>query len=97
MKKYNLPYVVYNQGSIVHLESTGVLFVDVNFAKPWTLPKALKQIKIRKEAMEHMGAAFMAAGIVTIAGSRLYTNASQTDDVIDEALVKFEKIFCTIT
>ncbi|MEW7290698.1 aspartate aminotransferase family protein [Aquimarina sp. 2304DJ70-9] len=91
--KHKLPYVTYNQGSIVHLETSGVLFIDVNFAKPWTLPSALKQIKIRKDFMEQMGAVFMSTGIVTIAGSRLYTSAAQTDKVIDEALTKFERIF----
>jgi len=35
----------------------------------------------------------MSAGIVTLAGSRLYTNAAQTDEVIDEALEKFESVF----
>jgi len=97
IKAYNLPYVAYNQGSIVHLETSGVLFVDVNFSKPWTLPKALKEIKIRKEIMEQMGALFMSKGIVTIAGSRLYTNAAQTNDVIDEALAKFENVFIEMT
>lgn len=91
--KYDLPYVVYNQGSIVHLETSGVLFLDINFAKFWTLPEVLKQLKIRKEIMEHMGAAFMSAGIVTLAGSRLYTSAAQNDEIIDEALKKFESVF----
>lgn len=94
--KYNLPYVVYNQGSIVHLETSGVLFLDVNFVKFWTLPKILKELKTRKEVMEQMGAAFMAAGIVTLAGSRLYTSAAQTDEVINEALSKFESVFKNI-
>ncbi len=93
IEKYKLPYVVYNQGSIVHMETSGVLFLDVNFVKFWTLPKILKELKIRKEIMEQMGAAFMSAGIVTLAGSRLYTSAAQTDEVIDEALDKFESVF----
>ncbi len=96
IKSYQLPYVAYNQGSIVHLETSGVLFVDVNFKKPWTLPKALKQIKIRKEIMEQMGAIFMSKGIVTLAGSRLYTSAAQTDAIIDEALNTFEQVFKVI-
>lgn len=91
--KHQLPYVVYNQGSIVHLETSGVLFTDVNFLKFWTLPKTLKELKIRKDIMEQMGAAFMAAGIVTLAGSRLYTSAIQTDEIIDEALLKFDAVF----
>ncbi len=93
INKYKLPYVVYNQGSIVHLETSGVLFLDVNLVKFWTIPKVLKELKIRKEIMEQMGAAFMSAGIVTLAGSRLYTSAAQTDEVIDEALEKFESVF----
>jgi glutamate-1-semialdehyde 2,1-aminomutase len=93
IEKYDLPYVVYNQGSIVHLETSGVLFLDINFVKFWTLPEVLKQLKIRKEIMEHMGAAFMSAGIVTLAGSRLYTSAAQDDEIIDEALNKFESVF----
>jgi len=91
--KYKLPYVVYNQGSIVHLETSGVLFLDVNLLKFWTIPYILKELKVRKEIMEQMGAAFMSAGIVTLAGSRLYTSAAQTDEVIDEALDKFESVF----
>ncbi|RLD80958.1 MAG: aspartate aminotransferase family protein, partial [Bacteroidetes bacterium] len=91
--KYKLPYIVYNQGSIVHLETSGVLFLDVNLVKFWTIPKVLKELKIRKEIMEQMGAAFMSAGIVTLAGSRLYTSAAQTDEIIDEALENFEYVF----
>jgi len=90
---YKLPYVVYNQGSIVHLETSGVLFLDVNLVKFWTIPKVLKELKIRKDIMEQMGAAFMSAGIVTLAGSRLYTSAAQTDEIIDESLEKFESVF----
>jgi glutamate-1-semialdehyde 2,1-aminomutase len=43
--------------------------------------------------MEHMGAAYMANGIVTLAGSRLYTSAADTDEVIDGALNRFEDVF----
>jgi glutamate-1-semialdehyde 2,1-aminomutase len=50
----------------------------------------------RKEAMEHMGAAYMANGIVTLAGSRLYTSLADTDEVIDEALNRFESVFSKV-
>ncbi len=43
--------------------------------------------------MERMGAAYMANGIVTLAGSRLYTSMADTDDVIDDALDRFESVF----
>jgi glutamate-1-semialdehyde 2,1-aminomutase len=96
IEKYKLPFVAYNQGSICHLETSATMFVEVNLKKPWTLPKALKQIKSRKHMMEEMGAAYMAEGIVTLAGSRMYTSMADTDEIIDDALVRFEKVFKNI-
>jgi glutamate-1-semialdehyde 2,1-aminomutase len=96
IEKYNLPFVAYNQGSICHLETSGTMFVRVNFKRPWTLPAALKEIKVRKHMMEEMGAAYMAEGIVTLAGSRMYTSMADTDEVIDKALTGFERVFMNI-
>jgi glutamate-1-semialdehyde 2,1-aminomutase len=42
--------------------------------------------------MEEMGAAYMAQGLVTLAGSRMYTSMADTDDVIDAALDRFEYV-----
>jgi len=42
--------------------------------------------------MEEMGAAYMAGGIVTLAGSRMYTSMADTDEIIDEALSRFEDV-----
>ena len=47
----------------------------------------------RKDSMERMGAAYMANGLVTLAGSRLYTSMATTDEVIDDALNRFEEVF----
>ncbi len=94
--KYNLPFVAYNQGSICHLETAGTMFIDVNMTKPWTIPTALKEIKARKHMMEEMGAAYMAEGLVTLAGSRMYTSMADTDEIIDDALNRFEKVFKNI-
>ncbi len=90
---YKLPFVAYNQGSICHLETTGTLFLPINLKKIWTIPKTLKEIKIRKHMMEEMGAAFMIEGLVTLAGNRMYTSMADTDEVIDEALQGFERVF----
>ena len=43
--------------------------------------------------MTHMGAAYMAEGLVTLAGSRLYTSAAYTPEMIDEALAAFDRAF----
>jgi glutamate-1-semialdehyde 2,1-aminomutase len=40
-----------------------------------------------------MGAAYMAHGLVTLAGSRIYTSCADADEVIDEALNRFEDVF----
>lgn len=88
--KYGLPYVAFNQGAICHLETAGTLYVKIKLPK---IKKVLAEINERKKLMEEMGAAYMAEGIVTLAGSRLYTSMADTDDVIDDALNRFENVF----
>ena len=95
--KYGLPFVAYNQGSICHLECTGAMSFD--FSSLSFLKSALGILKhkdmmyVRKDSMERMGAAYMANGIVTLAGSRLYTSMADTPEIIDEALNRFETVF----
>lgn len=95
--RYGLPFVAYNQGSIVHLECTGAMSYDFSshsFVKSaLSILKKKEMIYERKDSMERMGAAYMANGIVTLAGSRLYTSMADTDEVIDEALNRFEHVF----
>ncbi len=93
IEKYNLPFVAFNQGSICHLETVGTMHFSINWRKPWTIPAVLDQTAVRKNEMEHMGSAYMAEGIVTLAGSRLYTSAAYDDEMIDEALRRFDRIF----
>lgn len=93
IKKYNLPFVAFNQGSICHLETVGTMLLEIDIKKFWKIKSTIKEAHTRKKAMEEMGAAYMAEGIVTLAGSRLYTSAADTDAVIDDALKRFEKVF----
>ena len=94
--KYSLPFAIYNQGSICHLETVGAMFVKIDLMRPWTIPAAIKQAKARKAVMEEYGAAYMAEGLVTLAGSRLYTGLTDTDEVIDDALKRFERVFANV-
>ncbi|MEA4811599.1 MAG: aminotransferase class III-fold pyridoxal phosphate-dependent enzyme [Anaerolineaceae bacterium] len=87
IQKHALPFVAYNTGSICHLETSGTMLLD--FKHPMRLAKELKH---RKFMMEEMGAAYMASGIVTLAGSRMYTSLADTDEVIDDALNRFESV-----
>lgn len=93
VKKYNLPFVVFNQGSIVHLDNAGTMHFAIDWKRPWKIPGILKETSIRQREMEHMGAAYMAEGLVTLAGTRLYTSAAYTEADIDEVLRRFEKVF----
>ncbi len=88
--KHELPFVVFNHGSIVHLETSAVMLLDIMD------PQALAEAKPRKHMMEEMGAAFMAEGMVTLAGSRLYTSMADTGEVIDAALAGFDRVFRNI-
>ena len=40
-----------------------------------------------------MGAAYMTEGIVTLAGSRLYTSAAYNEEMIGDVLQRFENVF----
>ena len=89
--RLNLPYVAFNQGSICHLETSGVMLLD--FKNPL---KLMREVKPRKHMMEEMGAAYMASGVVTLAGSRMYTSLADTDGIIDEALNRFEHVLSSV-
>ncbi len=97
IRKYSLPFVAFNQGSICHLETVGTMHFSIKWSKPWTIPSVLSQTSARKHEMEHMGAAYMAEGLVTLAGSRLYTSAAYTPELIDEALSRFDKVMSKVT
>ena len=89
--RLDLPFVVFNQGSIVHLETSGVMLLDLR-----NPIRTLKELKPRKHMIEEMGAAYMANGLVTLAGSRMYTSLADTDEVIDDALNRFETVLSLI-
>src|SRR5512142_276342 len=89
--KYDLPFVAYNQGAIVHLETSGVMLLDLHHPI-----KMLRENRPRKEMMEEMGAAYMANGLITLAGSRMYTSMADTDEVIDDALARFERVLTSV-
>lgn len=96
IEKYHLPFVAFNQGSICHLETVGTMHYAINWNKPWQIPEVLKAVNERKEEMEHIGAAYMAEGLVTLAGSRLYTSAAYNEDMLPDILSRFENVFTQV-
>jgi hypothetical protein len=91
IEKYDLPFVTYNQGSIVHLETSGVMLLDLKHPLRFA-----RQMKPRKHMMEEMGAAYSANGLITLAGSRMYTSMADTNEVIDDALERFERVLSSV-
>jgi hypothetical protein len=89
--RYRLPFVAFNQGSIVHLETSGVMLLDLK-----SPIRFAREMKPRKHMMEEMGAAYTANGLITLAGSRMYTSMADTDDVIDDALARFERVLASV-
>ena len=87
IRRLDLPYVAYNLGSIVHLQTSGVMLLSMR-----NPIKVMREASSRKHMMEEMGAAFSAHGIITLAGSRIYTGLADTDAVIDNALNRFEDV-----
>jgi glutamate-1-semialdehyde 2,1-aminomutase len=86
IKELRLPFFAYNHGSILHLETHGVLLLDVSD------PEFFQKLSQRRKIAEEMGAAYTAAGIITLAGSRLYTSMADTDEVIGQALAGFLRV-----
>lgn len=93
IRKHGLRFVASNQGAVCRLETVGTMHFTVDWKRPWPIPHLLEETSKRKKEMEHMGAAYMAEGVVTLAGRRLYTNAAYTDDDIDGALAAFDRVF----
>lgn len=88
--QYDLPFVAWNTGSICHFEAAGMMYVDVKD------PDARRKMSVRKKAVEKMGAALTANGVITLAGSRLYTSMADDDETIRITLAAFEDVFKNI-
>lgn len=88
--KYELPFVVWNIGSIIHFEVSGVMYLSV------TDPDIFKKIPQRQHNIEEFGAALTANGVITLAGSRIYTSMADNDETIAETLRCFDEVFKNI-
>jgi glutamate-1-semialdehyde 2,1-aminomutase len=88
--KYDLPFVTWNMGSIVHFEVSGVMYLSVKD------PDIFKKIPERQHHIEEFGAALTANGVITLAGSRIYTSMADNDDTIAETLAAFNEVFQNI-
>lgn len=85
--RYELPFVAWNVGSIVHFEVSGVMYLSVKD------PELMQKIPARQHCIEEFGAALTANGVITLAGSRIYTSMADNEETIAFTLNAFEDIF----
>jgi len=88
--KYGFPFVTWNTGSIVHFEVAGIMYLSAED------PELMTKLKERKHAVEEFGAALTAKGVISLAGSRIYTSMADNDDTIAETLSAFEDILSNV-
>ncbi len=96
IEAHGLPFVAYNVGSVCHLDTVGTMHYAIRWSRPWQIPGILRATSARKKEMQHMGAAYMAEGLVTLAGNRMYTSAAYTEADIDAAIAAFDRVFDSI-
>jgi len=90
IERYELPFVAWNFGSIVHFEVAGLMYLSVRD------PDIFKKLPVLKRSIEEFGAALTANGVITLAGSRIYTSMADNDETIAATLRAFEEVFQNI-
>jgi len=87
ISEYDLPFVTYGFGSVVHIHTTGVShlrashenFIEESFSR-WRL-------------MNTFAAAALIEGLVVPVSGRLFVSTTHLPDVISEVLERFERLF----
>lgn len=87
---YKLPFVVWNTGSIIHFEIAGMMYLSADD------PELGQKLTARKNAVAEFGAALTANGVITLAGSRIYTSMADNDETIQATLQAFDDVLSNI-
>ena len=82
--------MAWNTGSIVHFEVSGLMYLSAED------PAIMQKIPERQHNIEEFGAALTANGVITLAGSRIYTSMADNDETIAETLAAFDDVFSNI-
>lgn len=90
INQYKLPFVAWNTGSILHFEVAGMMYLSAED------PDVIKKLGERKHTVSEFGAALTANGVITLAGSRIYTSMADNDETLDATLNAFEDVFSNI-
>ncbi|WP_225728284.1 MULTISPECIES: aminotransferase class III-fold pyridoxal phosphate-dependent enzyme [unclassified Nocardia] len=90
LANYELPYVTYNFGSIVHLHTAGLYHLSVD------RPDFAEQLAARRTATIRLIQGCAAEGLLLSATGRLFVSATHSDRVVADALDRFDRVFATV-
>ena len=88
--KYQIPSLIFNQESILHIDLCGMQHVS-SFTE-WSKKEIEKFTALAMQAMHEYAMAMAAEGIIVAGGNKSYINL-QTVDVLDDALSAIERVF----
>lgn len=88
--KYNIPALVFNQGSILHIDLCGLQHVS-SFTE-WSESEIKELSGVATQAMHEYAMAMAAEGIIVAGGNKTFINL-QTIDILDDALEAMERVF----
>jgi glutamate-1-semialdehyde 2,1-aminomutase len=89
-EQFGFPFFAFNFQSIIHFETAAPIAVDLR--EEGAIPNALS----RKKAVDDLGAALLAEGIITKFGNQGFTSMAHTDPDIERTLEAFETVLRTI-
>jgi glutamate-1-semialdehyde 2,1-aminomutase len=89
-EQLGFPFFACNFQSIIHFETAAPIAVDLR--EEGAIPNALS----RKQAVDDLGAALLAEGIITKFGNQAFTSMAHTDADIERTLEAFETVLRTI-
>lgn len=96
--KYDLPFLAYNVGPIVHLETEGLSSYTYSRRNP--LEKLYDRFSGEKKKRtnrilhtRYMNASFISSGIITAGGATMFLTASHTPSDVDRAVKAFDRAF----
>jgi hypothetical protein len=57
----------------------------------------MQQLYLKRKRVEEFGAALTANGVITLAGSRIYTSMADDDETLDITLRAFDDVMGNVT
>ena len=85
-QRLGFPFFAYNFKSIVHFETAGPVACDIREKD------GIMNALTRKQAVDNLGMALLAEGVITKYGNRAFTSLAHTPKDIDRTLEAFERV-----